>query len=406
MVDADVVQHDIESFISSDNITNSTDAGQENATSLKIIIERATLLKALAHVQNVVEKRNTIPMLANVKLEAKADGLKLTATDMEMSMTEQVDASVETQGAITVPAHTLYDIVRKLPDGAQIELNSADSKEGTLLIRSGACKFSLACLAAKEFPVMDGSGLTHHFSLPVAECVALIDKTKFAVSTEETRYYLNGIYLHAAKNGAESVFRAVATDGHRLARMEVELPEGADGMPGVIFPRKAVLELRKIAEEGDEVINISLSATKIRFVCGNVVLLSKLIDGTFPDYEKVIPSGNDKIMEVAKEVLVKSVDRVATIASDKSRAIKCILTPGTLVLNASDEANGTAREELEVQYGADRIEIGFNSRYLLEMMGGIEGETAQFVFADGSAPALVRDASDMRALYVIMPMRV
>ena len=409
MADTEVIQHDIESFIPTAEELEEFKKEEKSvakSTAIKLTIERATLLKALGHVQSVVERRNTIPILSNVKLEAKKDALSLTATDMELAVTETIDAVIETEGALTVPAHTLYDIVRKLPDGAQVELDGQSDNEGTLIIRADACKFSLSCLPAEEFPVMDESGLSHHFALPVAECGALIDKTRFAISTEETRYYLNGIYLHVTKNKQDAVLRAVATDGHRLAKMEVELPDGAAGMPGVIVPRKAVLELRKVSEESDELVSISLSATKIRFVCGKVVLISKLIDGTFPDYEKVIPANNENMMEVDGDAFVKSVDRVATIVSEKSRAIKLALEGGKLVLSASGEGNGSAREELEVQYGGEAIEIGFNSRYLLEMMAAVESDTVQFLFADGSAPAVVRDTSDPRPLYVIMPMRV
>ncbi len=404
-MDANVMQHDIENFISNTPAEEGApQAVAAPASLLKLTIERGLLMKALGHVQSVVEKRTTIPVLANVKLEGTAGILSLTATDMELAVTEKIAADISTAGALTVSAHTFYDIVRKLPDDAQVSLEA--TAESTLVIRASNCKFSLATLPAEDFPVMDDSGLTHHFTLPVAECAALIEKTRFAISTEETRYYLNGIYLHAAQNADLPVLRAVATDGHRLARVEVELPEGAAGIPGVIIPRKAVLEVKKIAEEGNEVIAISLSATKIRFTCGNAVLTSKLIDGTFPDYEKVIPTSNDKLMEANRDVLAKAVDRVSTISSEKSRAIRVALQPGKLSLSATGEANGTAREEVEVQYGANEMEIGFNSRYLLEMLGGIEGETVQFVFADSSAPALVRDASDMRVLYVIMPMRV
>lgn len=374
------------------------------AKALALVIERSALLKALGHVQNVVEKRTTIPILSNVKLKAAGGVLALTATDMELAVTETVEASIRGEGTLTVPAHTFYDIVRKLPDGAQVELDA--TKEGTLEARAGSCKFSLSSLGAEEFPVMDDTGLTHHFSLPVAELVALIDKTRFAISTEETRYYLNGIYLHALENQGESVLRSVATDGHRMARMEVALPEGAAGMPSVIIPRKAVLELRKVAEESAEVVNISLSATKIRFVCGEVVLLSKLIDGTFPDYDKVIPANNDKIMEVDTKAFMQAVDRVSTISSEKSRAIRLQIESGKLVLSATGEGNGSAQEELDVQYSADPVDTGFNSRYLMEAVSCADGDTVQFLFSDNSAPVLARDVSDVRALYVVMPMRV
>lgn len=403
MVQAGTLEQGAEASASLD-LDQGTQGKAATQTALELTIERSHLLKALGHVQSVVEKRTTIPILSNVKLEAINGTLALTATDMEIAVTETVEASIESQGTLTVPAHTFYDIVRKLPDGAQVELNA--TKPGTMEVRAGSCKFALSTLAADEFPVMDDSGLTHTFTLPVAELTALIDKTRFAISTEETRYYLNGIYLHALEQSGESVLRSVATDGHRMARMEVALPEGAAGIPGIIIPRKTVLELRKVAEESAETVTISLSATKIRFVCGNVNLVSKLIDGTFPDYDKVIPANNDKVMEVDTKAFVRAVDRVSTISSEKSRAVKLQIEGGKLTLSASGEGHGTAREELEVQYSADSVDIGFNSRYLIEAISCMDGDTASFLFSDNNAPVLARDASDVRALYVVMPMRV
>lgn len=385
---------------------NKSEESTELSNSLRFSIERSQLLKALGHVQSVVERRNTIPILSNIKLEAFGGNLHLTATDMDIAVTEKITADIDEEGALTVPAHMLYDIIRKLPDGAQIELDGDSDKEGRLHITSGSCAFSLACLPVADFPVMDKGEMSHNFSLAAAELQALIDKTRFAISTEETRYYLNGIYFHMIERNDEPFLSAVATDGHRLAQVSVDLPEGADNIPGVIIPRKTVAELNKLVEESELEIKVSLSESKVCFVCGDAVLLSKLIDGTFPDYEKVIPSDNDKVMEINVESFSKAVDRVSTISSEKSRAIKLVTQKGKLTLSANNEESGSANEELAVTYDADTVEIGFNSRYLLEMMAGLEGETAKFVFADGGAPALVRDSSSERALYVIMPMRI
>jgi DNA polymerase III subunit beta len=373
-------------------------------TPLQVVVERAHLLKSLGHVQSVVEKRGTIAVLSNVKIEAKGNSVSLTATDMDLAIVEKVQATVNKAGATTVPAHTFYDIVRKLPDGAQIELSTSEDG-GKVTIKAGQSRFSLACLPVDDFPVMAEGELSHKFTLKSAECLSLIEKPSFAISTEETRYYLNGIYLHAAGE-KDKVLRAVATDGHRLARIEVALPAGADGMPGVIVPRKAIYELKKLIESGDGDVEVSLSETKIRFVFGNAVLVSKLIDGNFPDYERVIPSGNDKLMEVDCKTFTQSVDRVSVISSEKSRAIKFKLEGGKLTLSASSPEHGTASEDLEVTYSSTGIEVGFNSRYLLDMMGQIEGDTAQFLLNDGASPAIVRDTADVGALYVIMPMRV
>lgn len=378
----------------------------DNAVSpvFSLVVERADLLKALAHIQSVVERRNTIAILSNVKLEAADGVLSLTATDMELAVAEKISAQVEQGGATTVPAHTLYDIVRKLPDGAQIAL-TVDAN-GQMQIACGQCQFSLSCLSIEDFPVMDEGEMPYQFALNVAQCRMLIDKTRFAISTEETRYYLNGIYIHVVEKDGVPLLRAAATDGHRLARIEIALPEGARNMEGVIIPRKTVVELRKLLEEGDGDVQVALSASKICFTYNNIRLLSKLIDGNFPDYEKVVPAANDKIMEVDAAIFSKAVDRVSTIASEKSRGIRFTLDYGKLVLQAAAEGNGTAREELAVNYEGESLELGFNFRYLLDVMGVLDGEVAQFWLADGVAPAVVRDIGNQGALYVIMPMRV
>src|SRR5882757_7933560 len=276
---------------------------------MKLTIERAALLRALGHVQSVVERRNTIPILSNVLLRAEGSKLALSATDMDLEMVSSLAAQGSQAGATTVPAHTLYDIVRKLRDGAQIEFETTGEK-GLMTLRSGRSTFTLSCLPPEDYPLMAGGDLAHNFLLSAGDLKRLIDRTRFAISTEETRYYLNGIYLHAAKSDKLDMLRAVATDGHRLARMEIPLPEGASGMPGVIVPRKTVTELRKLLDEMDQDVAVALSDTKIRFTFADTVLTSKLIDGTFPDYDRVIPTNNDRILEVSCKEFAEAVDRV------------------------------------------------------------------------------------------------
>ena len=377
---------------------------------MKLTIERAALLRALGHVQSVVERRNTIPILSNVLLRAEDGQLSLSATDMDLEIVASVAAQGARKGATTAPAHTLYDIVRKLREGAQIELDAAGDK-GTLALRSGRSSFTLACLPPEDYPLMPSGDLAHSFALSAADLRRLIDRTRFAISTEETRYYLNGIYLHATKNDEVPVIRAVATDGHRLARVEMVMPEGAAGMPGVIVPRKTVIELRKLVDESEDEIQISLGETKIRFTTGEAALTSKLIDGTFPDYDRVIPSNNDKILEVKCKEFAEAVDRVSTISTEKSRAVKLAIAAngangGSLTISATSPENGTAVEEIDATYLAEPIEIGFNSRYLLDITAQIGGEGAQFAMADSASPTIVRDRADPSALYVLMPMRV
>ena len=371
---------------------------------MKITIERSELIKSLGHVQSVVERRNTIPILSNVKIEAAEGRLTLNATDMDLDMVDSVGANVETPGAITVSAHTLYDIVRKLPEGSQVELNA--SGDGQMQLSAGRSRFTLSCLPTDEFPVLSGGELPHNFNVTAAELRSLIDRTKFAISTEETRYYLNGIYLHKADRDGVDVLRAVATDGHRLASVEAPLPAGSENMPGVIVPRKAVTELRKLIDESGDEVAISMSESKIRFSFDNAVLTSKLIDGTFPDYQRVIPSGNDKDMKVNCKLFSDAVDRVSAISSEKSRAIKLVLSSGLLALSASSPEHGSAEEEIEVTYEGDSVEIGFNSAYLLDITRQIVGDTALVSLADGNSPTILREMDDASALYVIMPMRV
>jgi len=371
---------------------------------MKLTIERAALLKSLGHVQSVVERRNTIPILTNLKLDATGENLSLNATDMDLDIIDSVAAEITAAGATTAPAHTLYDIVRKLPEGAQVELD-ADG-EGFLQLSSGRSRFSLSCLPTDDFPVLSGGDLAHEFTLTVAEVQALVDKTKFAISSEETRYYLNGIYVHVAERNGEPVLRAVATDGHRLASVEIPLPDGAAGMPGVIVPRKTVNELRKLVDESEDDIAIMMSDTKIRFAVGQIVLSSKLIDGTFPDYDRVIPEANDKFLEVSCKRFERAVDLVSTISTEKSRAIKLSLGANSLVLSATSPDAGSATEELEVEYDDGDLEIGFNSRYLLDITQQIQGDKARFALSDAASPTLVKDLEDEKALYVLMPMRV
>ena len=372
---------------------------------MKLTIERAALLRSLNHVQSVVERRNTIPILSNVHIDAKDGTLSLMATDMDIEIVEKVAADVQTDGSTTAPAHMLYDIVRKLPEGAQAEFET-NNENAQLILKSGRSRFTLSTLPTAEFPVMTGDDMAHRFSLAGSILRSIIDRTRFAISTEETRYYLNGIFLHGTKSDSRDVMRAVATDGHRLARVEMAMPEGALGMPDVIVPRKTVGELRRLIDETDEDISVELSDTKIRFSFDAAILTSKLIDGTFPEYDRVIPADNDKLMEVDCKPFAEAVDRVSTISTEISRAIKLNLDKGNLTLSASSPDNGTATEEFEVTYDEDPIEIGFNSRYLLDIMQQIDGTKAQFALADAASPTIVRNLDDSDALYVLMPMRV
>lgn len=372
---------------------------------MKLSIERATLLKAAGQAQSVVERRNTIPILANVLIEAEGDTASFRATDLDIEVIDRVSARVERAGSTTVSAVMLHEIVRKLPDGALVEL-AEDPRTGRLAVEAGRACFALATLPREDFPVMASAEYATNFAAPAADLRRLFEKSRFAISTEETRYYLNGVYFHVADGAGGRVLRCVATDGHRLARIDAPLPAGAEDMPGVIVPRKTVSELRKLLEDDDTQIAVSVSPTKIRFATPAIALTSKVIDGTFPDYGRVIPTGNTRRLEVDADEFARAVDRVATISSERSRAVKLVMENDALTLSVNAPDSGAATEELVVAYGDDRLEIGFNAKYLVEIASQIDRENAVFLFNSAGDPALVRDGGDASAVYVVMPMRV
>jgi DNA polymerase III subunit beta len=372
---------------------------------MKISIERGTLLKAIGQAQSVVERRNTIPILANVLIEAEGASASFRATDLDIEVIDKGAAMVERAGATTVSAVTLHEIVRKLPDGALVTL-SDDGTSGRLTVEAGRSNFSLATLPKEDFPVMASSEYSSNFTILAPVLRRLFDKSKFAISTEETRYYLNGVYMHIADGENGRVLRCVATDGHRLARIDAAMPDNALDMPGVIVPRKTVGELRKLLDDDEMMIAVSVSETKVRFATPDVTLTSKVIDGTFPDYTRVIPQGNTRKLEVDAAEFAKAVDRVATVSSERSRAVKLSLDEDRLILSVNAPDSGAAEEELAVAYGDERLEIGFNAKYLLEIANQVDRENAVFMFNSSGDPTLMREGNDTSALYVVMPMRV
>jgi DNA polymerase-3 subunit beta len=371
---------------------------------MRATVERSHLLKSLGHVHRVVERRNTIPILSNVLIRADGGQLVMKATDLDLEVTESVPAEVGVAGATTVPAHILYDIVRKLPDGAEVSLDASDGAQ--LAVKSGRSRFTLQVLPEADFPDITTGEFPTRFTLPAAALKTLIERTQFAISTEETRYYLNGIYLHAMTVAGAPMLRAVATDGHRLAQAQFDAPEGAAHMTGVIVPRKTVGEILKLVEDPEATAEVEVSDTKIRLTIGAVVLTSKLIDGTFPDYQRVIPQGNDKVLKVDRAEFREAVDRVSTIASERGRAVKLGLSDGRMVLTVNNPDSGSATEEIGVDYGADALEIGFNARYLMDVADQLHPGLAEFRFADPGSPTLIQEDGNKDALYVLMPMRV
>ena len=375
------------------------------ATGMKLSIERNILLKAVSHAQSVVERRNTIPILANVLIEAEDDKVQFRATDLDVEIVDRAQAKVDRPGSTTVSAVLLHEIARKLPDGALIELTS-DTASSRLTVEAGRSNFSLATLPKEDFPIMASSEYAANFSAKSGDLRRLFDKSRFAISTEETRYYLNGVYMHSATFENSKVLRCVATDGHRLARVDTGLPEGAEDLPGVIIPRKTVAEIRKFLDDDEVEIAVSVSETKVRFATPDITLTSKVIEGTFPDYTRVIPASNEKKLEVDADEFAKAVDRVSTVSSERSRAVKLSLEDDQLTLIVNSPDSGAAEEQVAVAYSDERLEIGFNAKYLLEISGQIDKENAIFMFNSSGDPVLIREGNDLSAVYVVMPMRV
>lgn len=371
---------------------------------MQVLVERSALLKSTSRTQGIVERRNTIPILSNLLIEAADGALSIKATDLDIEVVDTLPAQVARPGAMTVSAHMLHEIIRKLPDGSEVSLVAEN--DGGVTVSAGKSRFSLATLPKEDFPVMATAEFDRTFTAKCAVIRRLFDKAKFAISTEETRYYLNGVYLHLAEDNSTPVLRAVATDGHRLARVDADLPAGAEGMAGVIVPRKTVGELRKLLEVDDADVEIAVSETKIRFSCNGVTLTSKVIDGTFPDYTRVIPTNNTLKLELVADRFASAVDRVSTVSSERTRAVKMAVDVGRLTLSVNSPDSGSATEELDVDYDAPGIEIGFNSRYLMDIAAQIDTENATFLFSDPGSPTLVKESSDDSAIYVVMPMRV
>ncbi|MFI3903738.1 DNA polymerase III subunit beta [Ochrobactrum sp. S1502_03] len=368
-------------------------------------IARGALLPALKAVNRAVEKRNTIPILGNVLITAENGRLSVTGTNLDMEVTASVEApDIGSLVPFTMPSALLHDAVSKFSDGATVKFDGDDAHVN---VSAGRSKFRLQVLPASDFPEMSAGEFTHHFNLSGADITTAIAKVSFAISTEETRYYLNGIYLHRT----DDHLAFVATDGHRLALVKLSPPEGSEDMPGVIIPRATVSLLRHLASaEGD--VAISLSTQKIRFeMPGGIVITSKLIDGNYPDYPRVIPANNDKSYTVEREALAAALGLVMTLSSERGRAVKFSFTAGELQLETNNPDNGQAQDSINITNGAPHdLEIGFNGRYCLDILEALGSKELTFELEAPGSPCKITttDAPDSgeKPLFVLMPMRV
>lgn len=372
---------------------------------MQVFVERSQLVKSLGHMSRVVDRRNSEPILANVLLEVNENGLLLKATDLEMEVSEFIPVIGGKAGSTTVGAQLLHDIVRKMPDGSQLQLELVEEGRA-LLVAAGLSQFKLACLSAETFPSRSLDDFTHSFTMKANELLKLIKRTQFAISTEETRYYLTGIFLHTVTMNDKAYLKAVSTDGHRLVHIECIAPAGCEDMPGVIIPRKVVNELDKLLSQQDDLaVQIDVSNAHIKFTIGNVVIVSKLIDGNFPDYARLIPFDNSKDLRVNSDLLAKAVERVSTVLSDRSRAVKFSVDGNKLSLSVVSNQTGSAEDFLDVDYASNTpFEIGFNPRFVTDVLSQIVGEDVVFKFGAKAAPVLIKDLGSDDVLYVLMPM--
>ena len=371
---------------------------------MKFIVDKNSLFKSLSHVQSIVEKKNTLPILSNILIEARDNSLILSATDMDISINDKINCNILEPGSTTISAHTFYDIIRKLPDSSEIELILNDGK--IMSLRSGKSKFSLGCLPKEDFPIIEIGDLENEFKIDSKILLKLINKTRFAISNEETRYFLNGIYFHKKKKDSGGLLSIVATDGHRLAKFDFNFKEDENEIPGVIIPKKTINELYKLLLTFDGNVRINLNSNKIVFFIGELVLISKLIDGIFPDYRKVIPDNNHNVLKIDRLALSLAIDRVSTIINEKSPVIKFKLFKNIVNMSSVNSENGTATEDIVADYIGDEIEIGFNSKYILEMINNLEDDHVTLNFKDSSSPVTAIEESNPDLIYVLMPMRV
>ncbi len=371
-------------------------------------INSSDLLKALSHIHGIVEVRHTLPILSNIILKAKDNELTLSSTNLDIYCADKIKAEVSIAGEISVSAVTFFEIVKRLPSGSEV-LMSMEEGENEITLKCGRSKFNLSTLKTDDFPIISDNDLSTNFIISADELIRIIDKTKFAVSNEETRYYLNGIFLHKADRNSIQFLRAVATDGHRLAQYDIPLPQGAEEITGIIIPKKTIFELRKVLDDANGDVSVSLNENKIKFTFNDLKIISKVIDGTFPDYTKVIPQNNNKNFKTNNNELKNAIDRVSAVATNeesKSKAIKLSIEDNKLNLSVESQSKGSANEILDISYDGDKVDIGFNSKYIIDICNEVDGEEVDISLLDSVSPAIILDKTDENLFFVLMPMRI
>ncbi|HEY4531299.1 MAG TPA: DNA polymerase III subunit beta [Luteimonas sp.] len=366
---------------------------------MRFSLQREAFLKPLAQVVNVVERRQTLPVLANLLALVKDGQLSLTGTDLEVEMVARCAVDDAQDGEVTIPARKLFDIVRALPDGSKVTVSQTGDR---ITVQAGRSRFTLSSLPANDFPSIDEVEATERVEVPEAALKELIERTAFAMAQQDVRYYLNGLLFDLG----EHRLRCVATDGHRLALCEAALEGGGQAKRQIIVPRKGVTELQRLLEGGDRVLELEMGRNHIRVKRDDVTFTSKLIDGRFPDYEAVIPIGADREVRVDREVLRASLQRAAILSNEKYRGVRIEVSPGQLKISAHNPEQEEAQEELEADTSVDGLAVGFNVNYLLDALGALRDETVVLALRDANSSALVREAANERSRHVVMPLRL
>tara|TARA_Y100000590_G_scaffold7004_1_gene8990 strand:+ start:12108 stop:13223 length:1116 start_codon:yes stop_codon:yes gene_type:complete len=371
---------------------------------MEFSINRDIFLKSLGHANGIIEKKTTLPILSNVLIQAQNSKIKITATDLDIIYSEEIPVqSLTKEGSTTTSASILYDILRKLEANSKIEISL--QTENKLKITSGNSKFNLLCISADNFPLSGEDVKQKSFEISSANMLKLLNKTRISISNDETRHYLNGIYLHKTTVENKSFLTSVATDSHRLSFSSLSIDPNTN-FESIILPKKTIYQLISLLEQDSKTIRISNDKSKIKFEMDNSILISKVIDGRFPDYSKVIPKGNDKILEIKLNDFKNSIERVTTVSSDKKEGLKIKLSKNSMQLSVNSPTSGEGTESLNVKYNSDDIGISFNSRYLIDISSQIENESVILYLKDPGAPVLIKDISDKNTFHVVMPMKI
>jgi DNA polymerase-3 subunit beta len=371
---------------------------------MEFTINRDVFLKSLSHAYGVIEKKTALPILSNILIEAKSSKIKITATDLDIIYSEEISIEkIEKEGSTTTSASILYDILRKLEPNAPVNINLENLNK--LKLTSNNSKFNLLCISADNFPLSEEDINQKTFEVSAQKLLKLLNKTKISISNDETRHYLNGIYLHKTKSENKTFLSGVATDSHRLSSSSLEIDENTD-FDSIILPKKTIYQLISLLEQDTTIVKVSNNKAKIKFEMNNGVLISKVIDGRFPDYSKVVPAGNEIRLEIKLSEFKNSIERVTTVSSDRKEGLKMILTKDSLQLMVNNPNSGEGSESITAKYNSEEMTISFNSRYLIDLTSQIENESILVNLKDSGSPVLINDPSDKNSFHVVMPMKI